>query len=178
MADAGKPGKPEKITVKTRKIGWFWPLGVVTTSVTGVALVALRGCWHRRMSWPVCMQSHSYQVCLECGVKRLFDEEKFCSYGPFRYDLAELIAWESTKRSKGAPGPSRPTFPVCDHRTESRRTQDCRVLDQQGKGDSVGAALRPTMTARSPVPTIGKFRRRPLWPGFCTTPPSAAVQAP
>ncbi|MFZ3263905.1 MAG: hypothetical protein WA172_07885 [Terriglobales bacterium] len=100
MADAGKQEKSGKTTAKTKRIGWFWPFGVVATSVAGVAVVALRGCWHRRMSWPVCMQSHSYQVCLECGVKRLFDEENFCSYGPFRYDLAELAAWERTQRSE------------------------------------------------------------------------------
>ena len=105
MADAGKQGKSEKITAKTKKIGWFWPLGVVATSVAGVAVVALRGCWHRRMSWPVRMQNHSYQVCLECGVKRLFDEEKFCSYGPFRYDLTELIAWERAKQSESLSVP-------------------------------------------------------------------------
>jgi hypothetical protein len=34
-----------------------------------------------------------YQVCLACGVKRLFDEKRFCSFGPFRHDLNELIAW-------------------------------------------------------------------------------------
>jgi hypothetical protein len=45
------------------------------------------------MSWPVGMQGHSYQVCLGCGVKRLFDEDRFRSYGPFRYDLDELLAW-------------------------------------------------------------------------------------
>ena len=56
-------------------------------------LVALRGCWNRRMSWPVRGQGHSYQVCLGCGAKRLFDEKNFCSYGPYRYDLNELIEW-------------------------------------------------------------------------------------
>jgi hypothetical protein len=81
-----------------RKLGWLWPLGVVATSLAGVAVVAFRGCWHRKMSWPVRMQEHSYQVCLGCGVKRLFDEKTFCSYGPFRYDLIELIAWEKAQK--------------------------------------------------------------------------------
>lgn len=97
MSAAGKPDKSEEITKKTGKSGWLWPLGVATTSLAGVVLLALRGCWHRRMSWPVRMQEHAYQVCLECGVKRLFDEKRFCSYGPFRYDLKELIAWERAK---------------------------------------------------------------------------------
>jgi hypothetical protein len=98
MSGVGKLEKSEEITKKTGKSGWLWPLGVAATSLAGVVLLALRGCWHRRMSWPVRIQEHSYQVCLECGVKRLFDEKGFCSYGPFRYDLNELIAWEKLKK--------------------------------------------------------------------------------
>lgn len=49
------------------------------------------------------MQEHSYQVCLGCGVKRLFDEKTFCSYGPFRYDLNELIAWEKAQKPVTMP---------------------------------------------------------------------------
>jgi len=102
MADEGKdlvvnPANNEaklKKPGKTRKTAWFWPMGVVATSLAGAAVVALRGCWHRRMSWPVRAQGYSYQVCLGCGVKRLFDETRFYAYGPFRYDLNELIAWE------------------------------------------------------------------------------------
>jgi len=108
MTNAVKLEKPGKISdgkmiTKGRKLGWLWPLGVAATSVAGVALVALRGCWHRRMSWPVRAQEHSYQVCLDCGVKRLFNEERFCSYGPFRYDLNELIAWERAQGAQRMP---------------------------------------------------------------------------
>jgi len=85
-----------KIDEKPHKSRWFWPLGVAATSVAGALVVAFRGCWHRRMSWPVRAQGQSYQVCLACGVKRLFDEKRFCSYGPFRYDLNQLIAWANT----------------------------------------------------------------------------------
>ena len=110
MADAVNQAKAKTNNVKTKKSGWFWPLGVAATSVAGVVLVALRGCWHRRMTWPVRMQNHSYQVCLECGVKRLFDEKRFCSYGPFRYDMSELIAWERSKQeesiTQAAPKPA------------------------------------------------------------------------
>ena len=84
---------------------WFWPLGVAATGVAGVVLLALRGCWHRRMSWPVRSQGHSYQVCLGCGVKRLFDEKRFCSYGPFRYGLNELIAWEYEHKGESVADP-------------------------------------------------------------------------
>jgi hypothetical protein len=88
----------QKKSRKSRKAGWLWPVGVVATSLAGAGLLVLRGCWHRRMSWPVRAQGYSYQVCLSCGVKRLFDEKRFCSYGPFRYDLTELIAREKANR--------------------------------------------------------------------------------
>jgi len=54
------------------------------------------------MSWPVRAEGQSYQVCLGCGVKRLFDEKNFRSYGPFHYDLNELIAWERARRPEAA----------------------------------------------------------------------------
>ena len=49
------------------------------------------------MSWPVRFQQHSYQVCLGCGIKRLFDEKNFRAYGPYSYDLNKLVAWEQGK---------------------------------------------------------------------------------
>jgi len=66
-------------------------------------VVAFRGCWHRRMSWPIRAQGCSYQVCLSCGAKRLFDEDRFRAYGPFRYDLDELIDWERSAKRKSDP---------------------------------------------------------------------------
>lgn len=88
---------------KSKKLNWLWPAGAVATGLAGAAVVLLRGCWHRRMSWPVRAQGYGYQVCLGCGVKRLFDEQNFRSYGPFRYDLSELIAWEKSRRAEIAP---------------------------------------------------------------------------
>lgn len=102
MAEVVKQEGSQKTVNKMREPSWLWPLGVAATSVAGVVLLALRGCWHRRMSWPLRVQKHSYQVCLECGVKRLFDEKRFCSYGPFRYDLHELIAWERARNQEPA----------------------------------------------------------------------------
>jgi hypothetical protein len=87
---------------RTKKSGWFWPFGMMATGLAGVFVVALRGCWHRRLSWPVRMQGYSYQVCLGCGVKRLFDEKRFRAYGPYRYDLNELIAWSRAASGESA----------------------------------------------------------------------------
>jgi len=75
-----------------KKSRWKLPLGLVATGVASAAVLALRGCWHRKMSWPVRYQQHSYQVCLGCGIKRLFDEKAFRAYGPYSYDLNRLIA--------------------------------------------------------------------------------------
>jgi hypothetical protein len=93
MTDRVEQQKPEKL----KKSSWWWP-GVVASSLAGAAVVAFRGCWHRKMSWPIGAQGYSYQVCLSCGAKRLFDEKTFSAYGPFRYDLNELTAWESSQR--------------------------------------------------------------------------------
>ena len=76
------------------KSRWKWPFGLLATGLAGAAVVLLRGCWHRKMSWPVRAQDHSYQVCLGCGIKRLFDEQAFRAYGPYRYDLHKLLAWD------------------------------------------------------------------------------------
>lgn len=73
---------------------WKWPFGLIATGIAGAAVVLLRGCWHRKMSWPVRLQDHSYQVCLGCGIKRLFDEQDFRAYGPYSYDLQHLLAWD------------------------------------------------------------------------------------
>jgi hypothetical protein len=99
MADSDNTEKSEK----SRKSKWLWPAGVVATGLAGAALLVFRGCWHRKMSWPVRAQGHAYQVCLGCGAKRLFDEKNFRSYGPFRYDLNELIVWQRLQRLPAKP---------------------------------------------------------------------------
>ena len=93
MSDPVVQEKPDKL----KKSSWWWP-GVVASSLAGVAVVAFRGCWHGKMSWPIGVQGYSYQVCLSCGAKRLFDEKAFSAYGPFRYDLNELTAWETSTK--------------------------------------------------------------------------------
>ena len=83
-----------------KKPRWKVLLGFMATGFAGAAVLVLRGCWHRKMSWPVRSQEHSYQVCLGCGLKRLFDEKLFSAYGPYSYDLNRLISWDVARRAK------------------------------------------------------------------------------
>lgn len=96
--DDPEQGKQQERPEKGGRSNWLWPAGAVATGLAGAALLLLRGCWHRRMSWPVRAEGQSYQVCLGCGVKRLFDEQYFRAYGPFHNDLNELIAWKIARR--------------------------------------------------------------------------------
>ena len=98
MTDPVEQDKPGKL----KKSSWWWP-GVVATSLAGAAVAAFRGCWHSNMSWPVSVQGYSYQVCLTCGAMRLFDEKTFSAFGPFRYDLNQLIDWEKSTKPKSHP---------------------------------------------------------------------------
>ena len=102
-----EPEKSEK-SGKSKKFGWLWPIAMAATGVAGMGLIAVRGCWHRKMSWPVRAQGHAYQVCMGCGVKRLFDEGRFRAFGPYRYDLNELIAWRRAQEAKESPQIQRP----------------------------------------------------------------------
>jgi hypothetical protein len=77
---------------KKRRRRWAWPFGLLAAGAGGTAIFLLRGCWHTKMGWPMREGDHSYQVCLGCGIKRLFDEKKFRGYGPYDYDVKELIA--------------------------------------------------------------------------------------
>ena len=53
------------------------------------------------MSWPTRYDDqHSYRVCTNCGIQRLFDPHSFRSYGPYGYDLQEIIARERVRRKK------------------------------------------------------------------------------
>jgi len=85
---------------KQEKSRWLWLWGMLATGLAGAGVVVLRGCWHRKMSWPVRAQGHSYQVCLGCGIKRLFDEDAFRAYGPYSYDLNSLIAWARSQQPR------------------------------------------------------------------------------
>ncbi len=83
---------------KNRIPGWLWPLGIAAAGLGSVAAVLLRGCWHRHVTWPIRYDDHySYIVCTDCGIKRLFDEKLFHEYGPYGYDIEELIAEERAR---------------------------------------------------------------------------------
>jgi hypothetical protein len=99
-ADRGNGATP--LTLK--RSNWWRNAGFVASGLAGAAAVAaFRGCWHGKMSWPVCAQGYSYQVCLRCGAIRLFNERTFSSYGPYRNDLDELIAWEKSTNPESDP---------------------------------------------------------------------------
>jgi DNA-directed RNA polymerase subunit RPC12/RpoP len=89
------PPNPDAV----RRGHWIWPLGLAMAGLGGAAAFMLRGCWHTHMSWPIKLDDEfSYQVCTNCGIKRLYDEKTFHAYGPYGYDLHELIARERTVR--------------------------------------------------------------------------------
>jgi hypothetical protein len=91
------------VSEEKKKSGWLWPLGVVVTGLGAVGVVIFRGCWHGKMSWPVRFQDHSYQVCLGCGIKRLFDEKAFRAYVPYSYDLNNLVARDRVHKNEIHP---------------------------------------------------------------------------
>lgn len=43
---------------------------------------------------------NSYRVCTDCGIQRLFDPKSFRGYGPYSYDLRELIARDRARRMR------------------------------------------------------------------------------
>ena len=79
-------------TSHKKETHWIWPISLMATAIAGVGMVVFRGCWHRKMSWPVRSAGLCYQVCTGCGIKRLFDEGLFRAYGPYSYDLNQLAA--------------------------------------------------------------------------------------
>ena len=85
--------------IEKKKSRRLWPLGLLATGLAGTAVMLFRGCWHSKMSWPIRIEEHSYQVCVGCGIKRLFDDKNFLAYGPFSYDIDRLIAWDRAKRA-------------------------------------------------------------------------------
>ncbi len=105
MADEPKePGRKRTVEGEVppqprRRAHWVWPLGLAVAGLGGAAAFMFRGCWHSQMGWPIKHDDEfSYQVCMGCGIKRLYDETTFHAYGPYGYDLHELIARERALR--------------------------------------------------------------------------------
>ena len=92
-------GMAEVNQKKKRWLRWAWP-GLLAAGAGGAAMFLLRGCWHSKMGWPMREGEHSYQVCLGCGIKRLFDKKKFRGCGPYGYDGNKLIAREQAVRAR------------------------------------------------------------------------------
>ena len=92
------PGQHRKRSLEKH---WIWPVGLALAAAGSAATLLFRGCWHTHMSWPIAHDGEfSYQVCTNCGIKRLYDEKTFHAYGPYGYDLHELIARERLLRKK------------------------------------------------------------------------------
>lgn len=90
---------PEPRPAPARRTHWVWPFGVALAGVGSAAAYLLRGCWHTHMSWPTAIDDeYSYQVCTACGIKRLYDVAAFHAYGPYGYDVNELVARERAAR--------------------------------------------------------------------------------
>ena len=105
------------VDLKKKSTRWL-PIGLFATAFAGIGMVLFRGCWHRKMSWPIRSAGACYQVCTGCGIKRLFDESSFRAYGPYSYDLDRLLA---AKRDRGPqkPEPEVAEPKVAEHRTAS-----------------------------------------------------------
>ncbi len=89
----------EKPEGRSRRSHWLWPLGLALAGAGSAAAFMLRGCWHLHMSWPTSYDDEfSYQVCTNCGIKRLFDQSSFHAYGPYGYEVTDLIARERAAR--------------------------------------------------------------------------------
>jgi hypothetical protein len=90
------------INMSRKRFGrWAWPFGIAVAGLGAAAAVLLRGCWHPHMSWPTQYDgNYSYRVCTDCGIKRLFDPQSFRAYGPYGYDLRELIARDRVRRNR------------------------------------------------------------------------------
>jgi hypothetical protein len=117
--------------IRIKKIPrWIWPLGIAAAGIGAASTVLLRGCWHRNLSWPKAHGEYAYQVCNDCGIMRLFDENAFRPYGPYGYDLDELVALERTRRMKRAHR---------EHETEGRAKKDEGIVPK-----ARGAAMTGT----------------------------------
>src|SRR5262245_2436351 len=57
-----------------------------SASSVSMGLNKLFGCWHREMSLPVTIDGRTYRTCMNCGLHRDFDLNRWKTYGPYYRD--------------------------------------------------------------------------------------------
>ena len=79
-------------SLPTKETSWYLPACPAAWVRIAASLVGvLFGCcWHKNLSWPMSDKRYTYQVCVVCGMKRLFDKNSFRGYGSFSYDLNKI----------------------------------------------------------------------------------------
>jgi hypothetical protein len=79
-------------------------VGYLGGGVKGILETAQRllfgGCFHRKMGWPIWLGGQSYRVCLDCGIKQLFDERTLRAYGPYSYQIHDLLGHQGEASGK------------------------------------------------------------------------------
>ena len=58
------------------------------------------GCRHKKMGWPLWVGGYAFRVCLDCGIKRLFDEERWRCYGSYSYHIDDLLGRGGNKEPR------------------------------------------------------------------------------
>ncbi|MGA9134968.1 MAG: hypothetical protein WB384_23435 [Candidatus Sulfotelmatobacter sp.] len=66
--------------------------GQLLVTVGYVVKRIFRYCRHNKMGWPIRQDSYTYQACLDCGIERLFDENRFQPYGRYSRNLKQTGA--------------------------------------------------------------------------------------
>jgi len=67
------------------------PGAILKNLLKAAQTLILGGCLHRKMGWPIWLDGHSYRVCMDCGIQRLFDEATLREYGPYSYQVHDLL---------------------------------------------------------------------------------------
>jgi len=52
------------------------------------------------MGWPIWLGGHTYRVCLDCGIQRLFDETTLRGYGPYSYQIHDVLRHQGKEVSR------------------------------------------------------------------------------
>jgi DNA-directed RNA polymerase subunit RPC12/RpoP len=98
MSDRGEKKKHDNQKLPR----WMFPASIALAGIGSAATLLLRAGCNHKWNWPRRVSSgdvkhtgdedYSYQVCTQCGIRRLYDEKILRPFGPLGYDLHELIA--------------------------------------------------------------------------------------